>query len=258
MLSPRGISIDENAQGRRYTRVFPGQVGTDDLPAHAGVGRPENHIRTQVEDVRVDGGEDQGSRPVEAIFSGAQHDGRNILGLTRDPVELCDLAPVNDVRIDGVGCNVAVFLDTYGIPIAKADLSKVAAAGDAGAAAFLLPSIHPVRKLIVGDDVIELRSGLVVPRTPGGTMVDADGDALVAGQGDDLGVFRIDPYGVIVVAARGSLDGSKAVARIGRPVGRGIGDKDRVAISRMDADACKVVAPSVHPLFRVHPLPTIA
>jgi hypothetical protein len=81
-----------------------------------------------------------------------------------------------------IGRDVAIFFYADGGPIAKRDFAEVAAAGGADRAALLLAAIDPVGKLVVGDDVIELRGRLVVPRTPGLAVVDADGRALIDGE----------------------------------------------------------------------------
>ncbi len=83
--------------------------------------------------------------------------------------------------MQGIGCYVAVFFCPDCGPVAEGDFAEVAAAGGTDRAAFLLSAIDPVGKLVVGDDVIELRGGLVVPGTPGLAAVDADGRTLVYG-----------------------------------------------------------------------------
>ena len=100
------------------------------------------------------------------------------------------------------------------MPIAKCDLAKVAAAGDADASTFLLAAINPVRKLIVSDHVIELRGWLVVPGTPGLAAIHADGNALIDGQGNDLRILRIDPNCVIVISAGSAFDCGEVFATV--------------------------------------------
>ena len=94
-------------------------------------------------------------------------------------VEARGFAAVNQIGMQRIGRDVSIFFDAHRMPIAKSDFAPVAAAGDAGRAAFLLSAVNPVGKLIVGDDVIELRGGLVVPAAPGFAAVDGDGCALV-------------------------------------------------------------------------------
>ena len=57
-------------------------------------------------------------------------------------------------------------------------------------------------KLIVGDDVIELCGGLVVPTTPSLSAVDADGSALPRSEDHARRVPGIEPDLVIVISAR--------------------------------------------------------
>src|SRR5207302_6215212 len=106
-------------------------------------------------------------------------------------VEARALAAVDDLGIERVGGDVAILIGADGMPVAEGDLAIVAAAGDAGGAALLLAAVDPVGNLVIGDDVIELRGGLVVPAAPGGAVVDADGGALVGGEEDDVGVGGI-------------------------------------------------------------------
>ena len=104
----------------------------------------------------------------------------DILHLARGAIETGHLAAVNDVRVERIGRDIAIFLDADGVPLAESDLAIVAAADDAGRAAFLLAAVDPVRELIVGDDMVKLRGRLVVPRTPGLPAVDGDDGALIA------------------------------------------------------------------------------
>src|ERR1039457_368664 len=97
--------------------------------------------------------------------------------------------------MERVGCNVVVFLGADGMPFAERDLAIVAATGDGGGSALLLSAVDPIGRLAVGDDVIELGGGLVVPTAPGSAVVDANGGALIGGEEDDVGVQRIDPDG---------------------------------------------------------------
>src|SRR5713101_6099480 len=130
-----------------------------------------------------------------------------------------------------IGRDIAVFFDADGGPVAKSDFAKVAAAGGADRAAFLLASVDPVGQLVVGDDVIELRGGLVVPGTPGLAAIHADGRALVHGDGDDVGIFGIDPDGVVVIAAGRAFDGGEILAGV---------------IGAVDAATLLCVNPGIH------------
>ena len=112
--------------------------------------------------------------------------------------------------------------------------------------------------MVVGNDVIELRGWLVVPRTPGLPAVDADGRALIDGDGDDVGILWIDPDGVIVVAPRSAFDGCETLPRVGGAIGRSVGDVNHIFILGIDADTAEVVASSPDAFFVVDELPALA
>src|ERR1700674_1399597 len=157
-----------------------------------------------------------------------------------------------------IGRNVAVFFYADRRPIAKSDFAKVAAAGGSDRDALLLGAIDPVRKLVVSNDMIELRGRLVIPGTPGLAAIHADGRALVHGDGDNVGVFGIDPDGVVVVAAGRAFDGREILARIGGSIGRSIGHIDHIFIPWIDAHTTEVVAASPDAFFVIHLLPAFA
>src|SRR5260370_27046379 len=154
-----------------------------------------------------------------------------------------------------IGRNIAVFFYPDRRPVAKSNFAKVTAAGGADGAAFLLSAIDPVRKLVVGDDVVELRGRLVVPGTPGLSAIHADGRALVHSDGDDVWVFGINPDGVVVVASRCAFDSREVLARVGGAIGRSVGHIDDIFISWIDAHAAEVVASSIDAFFVIHLLP---
>src|ERR1022692_4552839 len=157
--------------------------------------------------------------------------------------------------MERVGRDVVVFLGAHGMPFAEGDLAIVAAAGDGGGSALLLPAVDPVGRLVIGDDVIELRGGLVVPTAPGSAVVDGDGGALIGGEEDDVGVQGIDPDGVIIVAAGRALDGGETVAGVVAAVGGGVGDVDDVLVFGIDADAGEIATAAVDALLAVDALP---
>src|ERR1041384_1742634 len=88
------------------------------------------------------------------------------------------------------------------MPFAKSDLAVVAPTGNAPRTALLLATAQPIRKRIVGGDVVHLRGRLVVPTAEGLTAVHGDDSALVAGDRHDVRVVRIDPEVLIIVAPR--------------------------------------------------------
>src|SRR3989442_2838399 len=160
--------------------------------------------------------------------------------------------------MEGVGRDVAILFDPDGSPVTEGDLAEVAAASGSDASTLLRTAIDPVRELVVGDDVVELRGGLVVPGTPSLAAIHADGCTLVHGQRNDVGVVRIDPDGVIVVAARRAFDGSEVLAGIRRLVRRSVGYVNHVFVLRIDAYHGKIIAASPDPLFGIYKLPALS
>jgi len=129
------------------------------LPTVAAVGGLEEDVRSEIKDAGIDGREEERRGAIETVVALAQDDGGNVAGLSGVAVEDGDFAAVDQIGMQGIGRDVAVFFDADGGPIAKGDFAEVAAAGGADGAAFLLASVDPVGKLVVGDDVIELRGG---------------------------------------------------------------------------------------------------
>jgi hypothetical protein len=120
--------------------------------------------------VRVEGENIDGLGAVGAVFRVAQRNRRDVLHLPGGPVELRDLAAaaaVDNVRVERIGRDVAIFDDAHGMPLAEGDGAIVAAAGDADRTALLLAAANAIGKSCRLPDVIELRGGLVVPGTPG-------------------------------------------------------------------------------------------
>src|SRR5690348_12536635 len=110
------------------------------------------------------------------------------------------------------------------MPVAKGDCAVVAASGDADRTALLLSCATPIGKRIVGDGVVKLRGGLVVPGTPGGAAVDRDECALIADQQNDVAVVGIDPEILIVVSTGSAAKTGPGFAAIGGAHGDGAGD----------------------------------
>ena len=146
--------------------------------------------------MRIDGREHRGLGAVGAVFETAKRDGSDVLHLAGGPVKLRDLASaaaVNNVRVERIGCDVAVFDHAHGMPLAIGDGAVVAATGDADGTAFLLAAANAIGESVADRYVINLRGGLVVPGTPTGAAVDGDDRTLVADDENDVGIVGIDP-----------------------------------------------------------------
>src|SRR5262249_3885196 len=172
--------------------------------------------------------------PQETIFAAAQCFWRNVLHLPRNPVKTADFATVNEIGVEWVRRDVAILLDADRMPVAEGDLSVPTPATHPGRTALLLAAIDPIRKLIVRDDVIELGGGLVVPGTPRLAAVDRDDRSLIRSGEDNLGVVRVDPDGVIIIAARRPTDAGEGRAAVGGAVHGGVGGIDNIWVLGID------------------------
>ena len=114
--------------------------------------------------------------------------------------------------------------------------------GNTGGAGVLLPSVDPVRKSIVGDDVVELPGRLVVPGAPGAATIDGDDRPLIDAEDSAVGGLRVDPERVVVVAARCPLHRHKCLAAILGAIDVDVAGVDDVRIFRLDGDAAEIPA----------------
>src|SRR5262249_968626 len=160
--------------------------------------------------------EDQRHRAVRAEF--AEQEGGYVFHLAGVAVKLRDLEAwptVNDVRIEGIGSYIRIFVSTNRMPVMKGNLAVIAPTDQSSRAALLLSTVNPIGMLVVGDDVIQLRGRLVVPGTPRAPTVHSDRRALIDSQKDDVGILGIDPDSVIVVAAGRAFPCNKILTTVG-------------------------------------------
>src|SRR6267143_4140123 len=110
-------------------------------------------------------------------------------------MELRDFGPaasVDHVRVQRIGRYISIFNDADRMPVAKCNLSIVAATGDADRATLLLSSANAIGESIGDRDVIELRRRLVVPGTPRGPAVHGYESSLIADQKNEVGMMGVD------------------------------------------------------------------
>src|ERR1700733_163001 len=114
-----------------------------------------------------------------------------------------DIAPSakNDVSIQRIGRHITVLDHAHRMPFSKCDDTVVAAIRDANRTALLLPGTQSIRVRRRHTDVIQLRSGLVVPGAPRLATIDRDETALIADQRDVPRIIGTDPDGLIVITA---------------------------------------------------------
>jgi hypothetical protein len=73
-----------------------------------------------------------------------------------------EAARIDDVRVIRAHCNVTAFSTTNGVPIGSGDCGVIGSARYTEGIDILLRAIETIRDLIIGSDVIELRSWLIV------------------------------------------------------------------------------------------------
>ncbi len=134
-------------------------------------------------------------------------------------------------------------------------VEAVGAARHAGGARILLRAINHVREAVVGHDMVELAGRLVEPAAPRRPAVQGDDGALVDAEDAPVGVRRIDPQRVIVVAAGRALDRHERPAAVAAAVERRVHHVERLGIARIDRQLAEVPAAAPHPLVGGRPPP---
>src|SRR5581483_5964581 len=119
----------------------------------------------------------------------------------------------------------------------------------------LLAAVDPVGKLVIRDHMIKLCCRLVVPTAPGLAAVHGHTGPLIAGQENDVGVVRINPEGVRVVASGGSLESGEGLAAVAGAVGTGVRHVDDILVLRINLDLGEVGTPAPDALLAVDMLP---
>src|SRR5437762_8389162 len=139
-----------------------------------------------------------------------------ILFLAGAAIESRQLTANDNVWIERIDNDVTIFLGRDRLPIAERDLALIAAAFNSDRAAFLLAAVKPIRKRVVRANVVQLGGRLVIPRAPTLASVHSDDRALVRTEKNDVGIIRIDPNVLIIVAtgcAAPAVPGFAAVRR---------------------------------------------
>src|SRR5712692_9606198 len=145
---------------------------------------------------------DKRQSPGAAVLSRVRQRRLDVLVFAGPQAKSSDRSAVNGVGIEWVGLDVAVFAASLdGTPVVRVQRRIQTPAGRGGGAAVLLRAVDPVRKTAVGDDVVELARGLVVPRTPRLAAAHGDDGALIAAENHALRFIGINPQEMIIVAA---------------------------------------------------------
>src|ERR1700716_4340146 len=108
---------------------------------------------------------------------------------------------VDDIRIERIRRNIAVFNDSNRVPVPVGDLTVVAAARNAHRAAFLLAGANAIGERGRDADVIQLRRWLIEPGAPGLAPVQCHDGALITDESEGVGICWADPDVLIVISA---------------------------------------------------------
>ncbi len=106
--------------------------------------------------------------------------------------------------------------------------------------------------------MIELRRGLVVPRTPGLAAIEADRSALIGAQNHAGRISGIDPKLVVVVTARRAADNRNRLTSVFGSVESDVWDIDHFAILWVDGDAAEIPCAAGETRVRIREHPSIA
>src|SRR5712692_10216618 len=194
--------------------------------------------------------------PGAAVFSRVGQHWLDVLVFAGAQAESSDGSAVNSVGIEWVGLDVTVFdASLDGTPVVRVQRRIQTPAGRGGGAAVLLHTVNAVRKTAVGDHVVELAGGLVVPRTPRLAAVHGDDGTLIAAENHALRFIGINPQKMIIVAAGRAFDGREALPAIARTIERSVGHINCVGIFRVHGNVGKIPAASPDARIAVGPPP---
>ena len=137
------------ADAGRQARIGAREVGADHLPVLAAIAGAIHAVGSVIERVGIERREQQGLGAISAHARAAQRQRRHVLHLAcRDVVFRYLGAPcaVDDIRVERIGCDIAVLDDAHRMPVTCGDLAIIAPACYAGGTTFLLPAIYIIGK----------------------------------------------------------------------------------------------------------------
>src|SRR6185369_7716093 len=169
---------DRSARRSLPALVVARQVGGDRRPALPAVGALEQHLRRGVEGMRIVGRKQDREVPLEAVLEIAGAPAHHVLGPGVDVARLAGGvvlavdeaavgAAVDDLRVGGIGHDVAALAARGDLPVGGSDAGALAAGQDAQRRVVLLRAEEAVGEVSVGGDAVELRRRLVVLAGPG-------------------------------------------------------------------------------------------
>ena len=240
----RAIGCGDRIEIRRRSRVLTRQIGTDEGPVIPAIFGAEEPLIRKVQHARIARREHERQRPGVAIVAGIRQRWIDRLSLHRSQIEPFHPAAIQDVRVPRIGRQVVAL--TAGGRLTEMSyvnsIDYIRMTWHAGRAGILLRSVDPIRKLVVGDDVIELAGRLVEPGAPGPPAVDGHRRALIDAEDSAIGHLGVDPERVVVVAARRALHRNKCPPAVFGTVDIHVDRIDNVGIFRLDGDSAEVPA----------------
>src|SRR5712664_3270059 len=258
MFSFFRIGRRENAEIFWNLVSFAREIRTNHLPTVSRIGRFEKHICGEVQGVRFQRRKDDRQRARIAILAAANGFGRNLRVLANILSRSSEPVAIENVRIERIHGDVAVLENAGKPPIAESNFAVIAAAHRRDGTAFLLRTVDPIRKTIVGGHVIKLRGWLVVPSAPGRAAIDADDRALIGGERDDLRIFAADPDALVVVAAGRALESNKSFSAVLRFPRRSVRDVDDVRIVRGNGNTHRAGTATADATIAIYQVPGFA
>ena len=253
-LDSRLLRLDRLPGQHLLGGVVAGEVRADPGPALPPVRRLQHVLGGVVDDAGVELRHEDGRVPLEPVLQvlrglaegelGIGHHVLALSGLTVHPVDVAAVATgVAQLRVVGVEGDVAALPAAHGDPLSlRGQPSGAGRPGrDADGAVVLLGPIHAVREAVVGDHPVELRRGLVVVGAPGLSVRQGDLRPAVIGDGQVVGVLRVDPE-VVRVPVR-DPDPGEGLAPVDRPVRARVQGVDGIRVLRVGEDVNVVERP---------------
>src|SRR6266702_7236434 len=258
MLSFFRIARGENAETRGNFVGFAREIVTDDLPTVSRISRFEKLVGGEVQRVRLERRKNNRKRARIAILATANRLRRNLRVLADILLRAREPVAIKNVGIERIDGDISVLENPDQMPIAKSYFAVIAAALRRHGAALLLRAVNPVRKAIVGGDVIELRRWLVVPTAPRRAAIHANDRALIGAERDNMRIFRADPDALVIVAAGRAFESRKSFSAVRGFPRRRIRNVNHVRIVRRDRDAHRARAAAADAPVAVYLFPGLA
>ena len=169
------------------------EIGADGFPVQTSVDRLHHVLRTEIESLRISRAKHQDRRPrctipplVDFRIEDRDRPGSDVLAQSCPTIEASDptitRAEINEIRIVGIERHISALARTGWEPVSRRDLSVIGAAQNRGTTAILLCPVHNIGKLVIGDDMVKLCRGLVVPSAPGLAAIETDRSSLVGSE----------------------------------------------------------------------------